>query len=289
LPKIAKNNQADIVHATYVGPIFSQAKLVLMVHDFAFKRYPEFFSFKEKIIFRFFLPISMKRAAAIVVPTEFTKKELIHYYPEHAKKVFVTLEASSPEFKSVNKKTAINRLKRKYRIKSPYLLAFNGKHDKRNINRVVSAFEQIKDELPDLNLVILGGDHHIKNRLDKRRVKILKGITDQDLNYLYNAAEIVIYFSLYEGFGLPVLEASSCKTPVIASDIPAIKEVVGKSTFLINPKEDKLLAKTILKLMRDKKLHNKMSERGYKLAKEYSWSKTAETTIKAYNFALKQK
>jgi len=288
LPKVAKDLEADIIHATYVGPFFSRFKLVLMVHDLTFKRFPEFFTFREKIIFDYFLPVSMAKAAAIVVPSEFTKKELISFYPRHAKKVFVTQEASSPQFKVINKNKARSQIEKKYKIRSPFLLAFNGKHDKRNINRVIEAFEQIKYDFPNLQLVILGGKYHIKKKIDSKRIKILKNISDKDLAVLYNATEVVIYFSLYEGFGLPVLEAFSCKTPVIASDIPAIREVAGNAALYANPQSANDLAIKISKLIGNKELQKKMSVKGFNKASKYSWEKTAKETIKIYEFALKK-
>ncbi len=287
LPKVARDIKADIIHATYVGPIFSRFKLVLMVHDFAFKQFPEFFTFREKIIFDYFLPVSMEKSVAIVVPSEFTKKELISYYPKHANKVFVTHEASSPQFKAVNKDGARKQIKRKYKIKTPFLLTLNGKHDKRNISRVIEAFEQIKNDFPKLQLVILGGSYHIKNRKDNKRVKILKNISDKDLVLLYNAAEVLIYFSLYEGFGLPVLEAFSCKTPVIASDIPPIREIAGNAALYVNPQSVHDLVKTTSRLIKSRKMQKKMRDRGFNKASKYSWDKTAKETIRVYKFALK--
>jgi len=289
LPKMAKSINADIIHATYVGPVFSSAKLVLTVHDFAFKRFPDFFSAREKIIFNFLLPISMSRAAAIIVPSNFVKKELAHYYPQHAKKTFVTHEAATKNIRVISKKTAQKRVMKKFGIESPYLLTLNSRYDKRNINRVIDAYAQIKPNFPDLQLVILGGNHNIRTKTKRTKIKIVSDVSDEDLSHLYSAAEVLIYYSLYEGFGLPILEAFKCKTPVIVSDISVHREVAGSAAIFADPYNSDNLAKEIGALVKNPKKIKTMSKKGYQKTLEYSWQKTAKETIKAYRFALKNK
>ncbi len=289
LPKLASETRSEIIHTTYIGPLFTSAKLVLTVHDFAFKRFPEFFSLRERLIFNYLLPISMNRAVTIIVPSEFIKKEFAHYYPKHINKVFVTSEAAAKKFKAAKKNEAKTQMKKKFGLKSPYLLAFNGKYAKRNINRIIDAFTQIESDFPNLQLVILGGKQNIRRKIKSNKVKVLKGISDEELVLLYRAAEAVIYFSLYEGFGLPILEAFSCKTPVIASDIPVHREVAGNAALYANPYDSNDLAKTMMKLISNRRMLKGMGEKGYKKALGYSWNKTAIETIKAYKFALRKK
>ncbi len=287
LPKLAKSIHTDIIHATYVGPVFGSSKLILTVHDFAFKRFPDFFSVREKMIFNCLLPISMNRAAAIVVPSKFIKKELAHYYPQHTKKTFVTHEAATKNIRAISKKTAQKRVMKKFGIKSQYLLTLNSRYDKRNINRVIDAYIQIKPNFPDLQLVILGGKHNIRTKIKRTNIKIISDVSDEDLSYLYSAAEVLIYYSLYEGFGLPILEAFKCKTPVIVSDIPVHREVAGKAAIFADPYNSDNLAKAIGALVKSPKKIKTMSEKGCQKTLEYSWQKTAKETIKAYEFALK--
>lgn len=287
LPKLAKKINADIVHSTYVGPIIGSAKLVLTVHDFIFKSYPEYFSTREKLIFNCLLPFSMHKAAAIIVPSDFVKEELVRYYPRHANKVFVTHEAAAEKFKIINSNSAKNRIMKKFDIKSPFILAFNGKYAKRNINRVIDAHTQVGAKFPDLQLVILGGKDNINRKIKSKKIRILKNIPDADLVLLYNAAKAVIYYSVYEGFGLPILEAFSCGTSVIASNISVHREVAGNAAFYANPQDARDLAKKIVSLINNPRMAKKMGKKGYKKALEYSWEKTAKSTIKAYKFALK--
>ncbi len=289
LPKLARDSCSEIIHSTYVGPLFTSAKLVLTVHDFAFKRFPEFFSLRERLIFNYLLPASINKASAIIVPSEFIKKEFAHYYPKHIKKVFVTPEAAAKKFKKTRKSKAKTQVKKMFGLKLPYLLVFNGKYAKRNINRIIDAFMQIEPDFPNFHLVILGGRQNIQRKIKPSKVRVLKGISDEELVLLYSAAEAVIYFSLYEGFGLPILEAFGCKTPVIASDIPVHREVAGKAALYADPYDSNDLAKTMTKLIGSRRMLEKMREKGYKKASRYSWEKTAKETIKAYKFALKNK
>lgn len=290
LPKRAAEFKANIIHATYIGPINTSTELVLTVHDLAFKRFPEFFSLRERLIFNCLLPLSMRKAGAIIVPSRFTRGELLELFPEYKDKIFTTYEAASKVFKPMDRRKAQRKVNEKMRVQIPFILAFNGRIAKKNINRVIDSFSRISSDFPDLQLVIVGGKHHIrKSKHELKRIKILKDITDEELNLLYNATELVIYYSVYEGFGLPILEAFSCQTPVVASDIPVHREIIGDVPLYANPRRSGELADRIRRLMSNSKLREKIGQEGSRLASVYNWRKTAKDTIKAYKYALSKK
>ncbi len=140
-----------------------------------------------------------------------------------------------------------------------------------------------------MQLVILGGNHNIRTKTKRTKIKIVSDVSDEDLSHLYSAAEVLIYYSLYEGFGLPILEAFKCKTPVIVSDISVHREVAGSAAIFADPYNSDNLAKEIGALVKNPKKIKTMSKKGYQKTLEYSWQKTAKETIKAYRFALKNK
>lgn len=288
LPRVAAKLKADVIHATYIGPIIGKAKLVLTVHDFAFKKHPELFSLQERTIFSTLLPLSMKKAAAIIVPSEFSKKELLKYYPQLQHKVFVTHYAVSSKFKAIDKTKARKRVAKILGIKHPFIVTFNSKVPKKNINKVIKDFETLSSDFPDLKLVIIGEKRAIKEKITSN-VYILEGAGDKILNLLLNAAKAVVYYSIYEGFGLPILEAFSCKTPVLASNIPVHREIAGKGALLVDPENESALARELKNLLKNEVLQKSLREKGFKITQNYSWQKTAQETIKVYKFALGEK
>lgn len=276
-------HKTDIIHTTYFAPLIKNTRIVLTVHDFSFKQYPEFYPAKERFLFSYCLPLSMQRADAIIVPSRFSKKECIRYFSEYGKKIFVTPEAADPVFRQIDKSKAQDYIKKKYRIGAPFLLACNSRNPKKNIGNVIKAYIETQKKHTKLHLVIIGENYNIKQEiLSQKNIHIIQHSSDDDLNYFYNACEIFLYCSVYEGFGLPILEALQCGAKVIASDIEAHREVgknniVYANPFRIEDLEGKI-KKTLLLDCR-KAISN---SRGLK----WRWDATAEKTVEAYKFAL---
>lgn len=290
LPKISFSFKADIIHSTYILPFVKNAKFVVTVHDFSFRRYPQFFSGREKLIFNYLLPFSLARADAVIVPSIFSEKEALKFYPQLKGKLFVTYEAADKIFRPVDKISAKSFLYKKYAIKDPFLLVLNSKNPKKNINRVINAFRILRKTFPGLSLVIIGGSFNIKKPESKlEKVKIIERVTDEELVRFYNACEAFIYYSLYEGFGLPVIEALNCKTAVIASNIEVLKEITKNSITYANPLKAEDLAGKLNLLLEDRQMRGKIIENGLRIARTYSWKKTVEDTHKVYNFVLMDK
>lgn len=264
IEKKAGELNVDIIHSTYVAPFITKRKLVLTVHDLAFKRYPELFNVRQKIVLNKLMPISLKKASAVIVPSYFSKRELIHFYP-FAKRVNVTYEAGAGIFKKVDKKRAIEFVRNKYKINKPYFLTMGGGLLKRRLKDTFKAFNSINDQA---DLLVVGKYRGVK----ERAVKYLGFVDDETLNFFYAGAVGLIYYTLYEGFGLPVVEAINSGTQVVGSDIPVLKEVFGNSIFYAGS---------------TKELQRKMGallkgERKVKDLKNFSWSKTARETYKVY-------
>ncbi len=291
IPFICAKNKINLVHSNYIAPFFKNSKQVVTVHDFCFKRYPHFFSLKEKLLFATLLPLSLSQADVVIVPSEFSKKEALKFYPNLRGKISVTPEAVDDNFYPCNKKQAESKLYEKYGINRPFLLCLNSKNPKKNINRVIKAFNNLQQiNYPDLKLVIVGGRSNIKeDQLKNKQIIVLSYVPDIDLNLLYNVCEIFIYYSLYEGFGLPIIEALKCEAPVIASDIEVHREISQGAVLYADPLDHCDLVKKIKALLSNRELRRKIAKRGKKVADSYSWSKTARATIRAYQLALATK
>lgn len=280
LPQLAKLNKSDLIHSTYIAPLVKLTKSVVTVHDFSFKRFPEFYSMSERCIFDYLLPISLSQADAIIVPSEFSKKEAIKFYPQYKEKIFVTEEAADSIFGVVDKEKARKYLYKKFKINGPFLLALNSKNPKKNIDRLIDGYRKVQKDFSQLELVIIGEKHNVPGG------RVLEMVSDKELNYFYNACEIFIYYSVYEGFGLPILEALKCQALVLPSDIEAHREITKNKLMYADPFDPEDLAAKTKLLLKQKKIAQKLKETGNKIADLYSWKKTAEKTVKAYQFAL---
>ncbi|MCX6717054.1 MAG: glycosyltransferase family 1 protein, partial [Candidatus Taylorbacteria bacterium] len=216
-PIIMIINGYDVLHVNYLLPFWKplRIKYVLTVHDLYFKRSPNSYSYKDKFIFYVLFPYSLWLCDAIIVPSNFSRSELIHFYPQYTNKVFVTYYGVDPVFRKINR-----------RISSiPYFLAIASKSERKNIRTICNAF--IEARMENTHLYIIGIKPQDTAIPRNHNIHFLGYVPDSRLNMLYHEARALIYASSYEGFGLPPLEALACDTQVIASDTPCMREIGG--------------------------------------------------------------
>ena len=290
LPKIASDTKAEIIHSTYVCPLVTGTNVVLTVHDLAYRRFPNLFTNRQKLIFRYLLPLSMRKAKAIIVPSEFTKSELVYFYPEFKFKTFVINESASEIFSIINRNEARERVKSKYDINSPFILTFNSLIAKKNIYRVIEGFRKVSEYFPNLRLVILGPDSNMSKK-DKRLkgIHLIDWVNNNDLNLLYNAAEVVVYYSIYEGFGLPIFEALKCKTVVLASDIQVHRELIKKGVVFVHPDKTEEFVVKLKILLSRKKYRQEIANEGFDAVSKFSWERAAQETVNVYKYVISRK
>jgi glycosyltransferase involved in cell wall biosynthesis len=294
LPKICNQWNADILHCTYIGPFTTQIPLVVTVHDVTFNRYPEYFSLRDRLLFSTLFRLTMRKADKIITVSEHSKKEISHYYPKTKNKIDVTLEAASSEF-SINKKNLDKQFLTQYKIHGKYILSVGNLQPRKNLIRLIQAFARINHTYDhELKLVIVGKAkwqsskiYSIVNSLNIRDDVIFTGyVSNQDLLNLYKYASVFVYPSFYEGFGLPILEAMACGTPVIASKTSSMPEVAGTAAIFIDPYNEDQLAEAIIQVLSDPILQAVLSTSGIERASKFSWNKTARETIEIYKQLL---
>lgn len=253
----------NILHSTYVSPFFiPKTASIITVHDLSFKKHPQFYSLRENLIFRYLLPLSLKRAEVIIVPSKFTKKELVRYFSDYKNKTYVIYEGPNECFFPIEKQKAKKIVEEKYGITSPFILTINSKNKKKNTNHVLKTFKKNK-------IVVVGPKTNIDIKLQKNAV-FLQNVTDYDLNYLFNACEFFVSLSLYEGFNLPIMEAIKTRVPVIASDIPIHRELYGN--FVVYNHEKSIQTAKVARILLNK----------------YSWNKSAKKLLEIYKKAARQ-
>jgi len=291
LPKISRAWQADILHTTYISPLIAPCKQVVTVHDVVFKRYPDFFSPRDRILFSTLLPLTLHAVDAVITVSSHARDEILTFYPHLQGKVHVTLEAASSKlFKPINDVRAFERMQSEYEIDANFILAVGNLQPRKNLSRLIEAFSRIRENGNPLQLVIVGKSqwqssdiYTLVKKLDLDDKVVFTGyVPDEDLAVLYNMAAVFVYPSLYEGFGLPVLEAMNCGTPVITSNCSSLPEVAGDAAILVDPYSTDAISAAMEKVLNDNKLERDLSVIGKDWSGKFSWAKTAESTMDIY-------
>jgi len=297
LPKILNDSLAflfidkyhlDVIHeVSQINFLFPlKAKTVITVHDI-------YFLINEKnLIKKFLLKLLYnyiyKRADKLIADSESTKKDLIKHLGLAKEKIQVIRGAVEPSFKVIQKRKSDRK-------KSPYILFVGTLEPRKNLERLIKAFYQFKVKTDYKHNLIMVGEKGWKYQAIFKKVKSLNlnkevvftgHVTNNNLILLYNQASLLVFPSLYEGLGLPPLEAMACGCPVITSKISSLPEYCGKAAYYINPYDTKQLTKAIVKVLADKKLKRRMVELGLAQVKKFSWKKTAKKTMLIYNSLL---
>jgi glycosyltransferase involved in cell wall biosynthesis len=259
---------------------FFFSKNILTIHDLSFLENPQWFKKSFVIYYRFLIPRLIKKSELVLTVSQFSKTIIEKFYPFSKGKVEVIYNASC--FSPVNSATNHCNILGKYKlVKNKYLLSVCSLEPRKNLNNLVKAFNKLET---DIDLVLVGGkgdvfSNVLLNVKEKKQIKQIGYITDQELQALYHNALCFIYPSFYEGFGLPPLEAMTNACPVIVSKIPSLKEVCGDAAIYINPLSISHIIQSIETLIHDESLRERHRNAGLIQEKKFSWSTSATKLI----------
>ncbi|MGG7209096.1 glycosyltransferase family 4 protein [Clostridium baratii] len=299
VPNILSNSNMELYHVPQNGVGLSNnvnCKKVITLHDIIPLRMPETVSDRYLRIFNDEMPGILKNCDGIITVSEFSKKDISEEFNYPLDKIFVTPLAAEPIYKPMSKCSCKQKLKVKYGLTSDFILYVGGFSPRKNILGLIEAFALIpKIERKTTKLVIIGKkgpsyDIYLKRA---RQLKIEKDIIFtgfvplEDLPIFYNASEMLVYPSFYEGFGLPPIEAMACGTPVITSNVTSIPEVCYNSAILVDPKNTDELAFAMKRVLNDSLLVLTMVKKAIVRSRSFSWRKTAINTVKAYESILR--
>ncbi|VYU19206.1 glycosyltransferase [Clostridium tertium] len=294
-PSYIKNNNIDIHHIPQNGIGFCEnysTSCVVTIHDLIPYILPE--TTGRGYLERFLknMPNIIDSAEGIITVSEYSKKDILKFFNHISEdKIFVTPLAANSNFKPLDKEACRKLVNSKFNFNNPYILYIGGFSSRKNARDLILAFDKIYKDLNSEHTLLLAGSlkdegkklYELSKTLSSKDNIIFTDFISEDLlPTLYNGAEAFVYPSLYEGFGLPPLEAMSCKTAVITSNITSIPEVTGDSALLINPFDRNELEKTIVSLLNDENLKHQLAEKGYKRSLQFSWKNTAIKTLEAY-------
>lgn len=270
----------------HVLPLIHPKNSVVTIHDIAFKVFPEAYSWFSRWYLDLTTRFALKNARAIIAPSQFVKNEIGKIYQTDLKKIQVVYHGCNlKKFKIINDQKKASSILKKYKIKKSFLLYIGRVETKKNILRIIEAFQRVNKKYPDLQLVLAGNsgvgfEEITKIIFGENNIIITGRIAENDLSYLLNTAEMFVFPSIYEGFGLPVLEAMACKCPVITSKEISTEEIAGDAALLVDPKNIEEISHAILKILNDKHFKNNLIILGLKRVRDFSWKKTAEQTLK---------
>ena len=291
LPRWAREANPDLVHVQYLAPFGLPCPFVTSIHDVVWRVLPSTFPGGHRRVMNVFAPLTARRAAQILCGTESACRDICKYLPARSERVRVTPYAVDAAFTRPVSAQKIEEAKRKYLISDAYVLSVGVQQPRKNIERLVRAWAQFKSKFPDdaRQLVVCGKE----GWGDKPRVTgaacelVFTGyVEDADLPALYSGADLFAYPSLYEGFGLPILEAMNCNCAVLTSDRGAMREVAGGAAQTASPESVPALAQGLENVLRDEAWRQNLRELGRKRAEDFSPEKLALATLQAYVSAL---
>lgn len=291
-------DQVDITHFfNYYLPPGVRGKKIVTIHDMAYKRFPETVRLKTRKMLNLSLKKSINRADLIITVSEFSKQEILSFFPECEGKIEIVYNGVDFDiFKPISDNTLKEVVKKKYKINGEFLLYLGTIEPRKNIERLLEAYSRFNSELKDSpKLVLAGGkgwlDSGIFNAIDKLNLKdnvILTGyVSDDDVPILMNAAKAFLFPSIYEGFGMPVLEAMACGVPVLTSNVSSLPEVVENAAVLVNPFSVESILLGINKITSDEKLRSEIIEKGKERARLFTWEIVTKKLYKIYEDLFK--
>jgi len=281
----------DIIHNPSQVPTFfkSKQKYILTLHDISPFLTPKEHRHGRVLVYKLLTPRTLKTADKIITVSNSTKNDLINYFNIPEEKIRVILLAADEKFKPLSNKE-IREAKQKYTLNFPFILYVGTLEPRKNIPSLVKAFYKLKKKNLRYKLVITGKKgwkyKEIFETIDKLNLQndvVFTGyVADEDLPALYNAADMFVYPSIYEGFGLPPLEAMACGTPVITSNTSSLPEVVGDAGIMVDPYDVDGLADAMHEVLTDEGLRANMIKKGLERAEMFSWEKCARETLEVY-------
>ena len=296
LSRNLRQDRPDLIHVQYTAPLDCPVPVVVSVHDVSFVDHPEYFQFLRARQLRWTVRRTVRMAAKVITGSEFSRASIARVYALDPSEIAVVPNAASPIFRPIAYDTAKARVLAGFGLSAPFLLTVGDLQPRKNQIGLVRAFAGMVRALPRLphDLVIAGKETWFSDRVRKAaqdsgvadRIHFTGFVSDQDLLSLYNACDVFVFPSFYEGFGLPVLEAMACGRAVACSNASALPEVADAAAILFDPCSTPEMTRAITDLVLDSELRARMEKLGLKRASHFSWRRTAESTLEIYHHVV---
>ena len=297
-PRVLRRIKADVAHFTNgMVPLASPVPTVVTIHDMSLTMYPAFHPRRRVLLNRPLVNLAARHADAVITVSAAAKADIVRIYGLEPARVHVVHEAAAPAFRVIHDPFELQRVRERYGLAERFILYVGTIEPRKNLPTLIEAFarRRVAGELPH-QLVCAGPygwlSDDIEAQIDRLRIRDAVRFTGyvpfDDLPAIYNLAEMFVFPSVYEGFGLPVIEAMACGTPVVTGDVPALAEVAGDAAARVHPLEAEPLADTIVALGSSRERREELSRRGLARARTFSWERAAADTLNVYRAAAAQ-
>lgn len=291
------SGKADLFHfPNFILRPVKSGKTIATIHDLAFRRFPQYIEKKNLDFLNNNIPRTLAKVNKIIAVSEFTKKELLSFYPLPEEKIRVIHEGVDENFRKIEEKGDFERIKRKYNLPEKFFLWVGTIEPRKNISGLLQAWAIFKERRQsDCKLVIVGqwgwNYQDFRKELEKLKTSgeiiFTQYVADREMPSIYSLAQVFLFPSIYEGFGLPPLEAMACGVPVITT--PALSEVVEEAALKVSPENVEEMALAMAKVLENKDLREELIQKGFKQVEKFSWEKAAQQTLNLYEEVLGEK
>lgn len=292
IPWLTRKYKIDVLHSLhYSFPLLKiRARKLVTIHDMTSVIMPHVHLAIKVFYFRFFIHAASYLADTLIFDSQSTLDDYKRYFPRVKKPFYVAHLGKAPIFRPGLDRQKVQQTLQKYQLREPYILYIGTIEPRKNLVRLVEAFHRIAQLCPDHNLVIAGMKGWMYDDLFEAvqrlklesRVAFAGFIAEEDKPYVISAAAVFAYPSLYEGFGIPVLESLACGTPTLAGNRSSLPEVAGDAALLVNPENVDDIADNLHRLLTDFALRDSLRSKSIQQAARFSWCRTAEETLQAY-------
>lgn len=283
LPSLARKARVDVlINPINTAPL-AFPRNILVIHDLSFLEHPEWFGWGFLRFYRTIVPRAARRALAVVTVSEYSKGRIVDLLGVPPERVHVIYQGVDPKFCPVGQ-DEVEEVRRKFGLARPYVLFVGSIAPRKNLTAAIAAFDLVRKKLSAVyELVVVGTKSFQFSSVElpeaAQSVRAIGYMTDENLPALYAGAELLLYPSLYEGFGLPPLEAMACGTPVVTSNCTSLPEVVGDAALVVDPSNVDQLADAICRVLTDRHLAQELRRRGPERARRFSWNEAAQRML----------
>ncbi len=294
IPRSLRRDRPDLLHVQYTAPLFCTAPTVVSVHDVSYLEHPEYFTEFRARQLQLTVKRSVRTAARILTPSEFSRKAILNTYGIAAEKVVVVHNGVSSTFRPMHRDTALVWLRRKFpAIPSNFVLTVGDLQPRKNHLGLIRAFEGLIRDCPHLphHLVMVGKEtwfapavlRAAARSVVAERIHFTGWVSDEDLRNFYGACHLFVFPSFYEGFGLPILEAMACGRAVACSNTSAMPEVANAAALPFDPYSPGEITRAMRDVLLDDELRTRMERLGTQRASGFTWSCAAQKTLDVYH------
>ncbi len=295
-PLLLRLSDADLFHGVLnVAPTFGSVPSVITIHDLAFLSFPQTFRRVNRTYLTWATRVSARKAERILAVSEATKAEIVRLLDIAPDKIVVTHNACEPRFAPPDP-VELAAFRRRAGLPERFILFLGTLEPRKNLPTLLEAYARIAGTT-DAPLIIGGGKGWLYDEIFAKaealnlgeKIRFVGYVDADDQPLWYAAASVFAFPSLYEGFGMPPLEAMACGTPVVTSTSSSLPEVVGDAGLTVDPADPDALGAALLRVLGDRELHAELRERGLRRARQFSWRATAERTLEVYAAAARQR